>query len=206
MNVTGTGATGPGFVTVWPKGPPRPNASSLNLVESGDTAANLVIMPVGADGQVSFFTEAGTHLLADVFGWFGDATQPISSNGLVRPRDTRSRVRHATRPLSRRRIAGHEPGPHGSAGIPPVGVAAVALNVTGTFSEGGYITVWPTAKPLPNVSTLNLANRRDRGDTRANTAIVPVSDDPAFKGYVSYLAEMGAHVIVDTSGYFTAPV
>ena len=206
MNVTGTGATGPGFVTVWPKGPPRPNASSLNLVEPGDTAANLVIMPVGADGQVSFFTEAGTHLLADVFGWFGDATQPISSNGLFVPVpparvfDTRpDHYLFVGLPATNR--------PHtGQAGIPPVGVAAVALNVTGTFSEGGYITVWPTAKPLPNVSTLNLANRRDRGDTRANAAIVPVSDDPTFEGYVSYLSEMGAHVIVDTSGYFTAPV
>ena len=206
LNVTGTAATGPGFVTVWPKGPLRPNTSSLNLVELGDTAANLVIVPVGTDGRVSLFTEAGTHLLADVFGWFGDATQPISSNGLFVPLtpgrvfDTRpNHYLFVGLPATNR--------PHtGQAGIAPIGVAAVALNVTATFSEGGYITVWPTAKPLPIVSTLNLAHLPNRGDTRANAAIVPVSDEPSFKGWVSYLAEKGAHVIVDTSGYFTAPV
>jgi hypothetical protein len=37
---------------------------------TGDTRANGTLMAVGGDGNVAFFSEAGTHLLADVTGYF----------------------------------------------------------------------------------------------------------------------------------------
>jgi hypothetical protein len=37
------------------------------------------MVPLGADGQVSIFTQSGGHLLADVFGWFGPS--PATSDG-----------------------------------------------------------------------------------------------------------------------------
>ncbi len=69
LNVTGTGATADGFVTVWPCGRPRPTASNLNL-RTGATAPNLVIVKVGDGGAVCLFTQNGTDLVADVNGWF----------------------------------------------------------------------------------------------------------------------------------------
>ncbi len=69
LNVTGVEATAAGFVTVWPCGQPMPTASNLNL-DAGATAANLVIARVGVDDEVCIFTEAGTHLIADIAGWF----------------------------------------------------------------------------------------------------------------------------------------
>lgn len=70
LNVTATGGTADGFITVYPSGEARPNASNLNTV-GGMTRANLVIAKVGVDGAVSLFNSAGAqHLIADVVGYF----------------------------------------------------------------------------------------------------------------------------------------
>ena len=69
LNVTVTEAQGAGFVTVWPCGTPRPNASSLNYV-AGSTVPNGVIAKVGVNGKVCLFASNGTHLISDVAGYF----------------------------------------------------------------------------------------------------------------------------------------
>jgi hypothetical protein len=70
LNVTATGAAEETFVTVYPDGVGRPDASSLNVARGG-TIANLVIAKVGANGRVRLYNDAGgVHLLADVTGYF----------------------------------------------------------------------------------------------------------------------------------------
>lgn len=70
LNVTVTGTTGGGYLTVWPAGEPQPEASNLNFVP-GQTVPNLVITKVGESGMVSFFNYGGdSHVIADVMGWF----------------------------------------------------------------------------------------------------------------------------------------
>jgi plastocyanin len=71
LNVTVTQPTAPGYVTVYPDGMTRPTSSNLNFV-AGQTAPNLVIAPVGANGKVDFYNgSSGTvQVLADVSGWF----------------------------------------------------------------------------------------------------------------------------------------
>jgi photosystem II stability/assembly factor-like uncharacterized protein len=69
LNVTVTEAQGSGFVTVWPCGEGRPNASSVNYV-SGQTVANAVTSRVGAGGKVCLFTSATIHLVVDAGGSF----------------------------------------------------------------------------------------------------------------------------------------
>ena len=69
MNVTVTEATAAGFVTVWP-GSSRPTASSLNVTDVGQTISNHVIMATAADGGVRLFTQAGTHFVVDISGWY----------------------------------------------------------------------------------------------------------------------------------------
>ena len=68
LNVTVTEAQAPGFLTVYPCGIERPNASNLNFV-AGGTVANAVMVKVGASGQVCFFNSAGTQVIADVNGY-----------------------------------------------------------------------------------------------------------------------------------------
>jgi uncharacterized protein (DUF1501 family) len=70
LNVTATGAADETFVTVYPDGVGRPDASSLNVARGG-TIANLVVAKVGATGRVRLYNDAGeVHLLADVTGYF----------------------------------------------------------------------------------------------------------------------------------------
>lgn len=67
LNVTVTEPQGAGYATVWPCGAPRPLASNVNY-GPGSTIANEVVVKVGDGGRVCLFTQAATHLVADVAG------------------------------------------------------------------------------------------------------------------------------------------
>lgn len=70
LNVTATRPTTKTYLTVWPAGADRPEASNLNVV-AGQSRPNLVVAAVGAGGAVSVFNEAGTtDVVVDVLGWF----------------------------------------------------------------------------------------------------------------------------------------
>lgn len=69
LNVTATNSFGAGYVTTWPAGQPRPETSSLNLNRGGQTVAGHVVMRAGEPG-IGFYSDGGTDLLADVFGWY----------------------------------------------------------------------------------------------------------------------------------------
>ncbi|MFD7260523.1 hypothetical protein [Streptomyces sp. NPDC059874] len=69
LNVTVTGPTSSGFVTVYPHGIERPVVSNLNFT-AGQTVPNLVVVPV-VDGRVTFYNHSGdTHVIADLNGYF----------------------------------------------------------------------------------------------------------------------------------------
>ena len=69
LNVTVVDPTGSGFMTVYPSGSARPEASNLNFVV-GQTVPNLVIAKVGAGGAVTLFNSNGSsHVVVDVMGW-----------------------------------------------------------------------------------------------------------------------------------------
>jgi hypothetical protein len=70
INVTAVGPTAMSYLTVWPTDRAQPNASNLNL-SPGVTIANMVIVPLAADGSITIFNSAGsTDVLVDVLGWF----------------------------------------------------------------------------------------------------------------------------------------
>ncbi len=74
LNVTGVAPTAATFVTAFPAGEARPNASNLNL-RKGEVRPNLVFAKVGAGGKVSLFNASGSvNLLADVAGYFAGST------------------------------------------------------------------------------------------------------------------------------------
>lgn len=197
LNVTGTQTTAAGYVTAYPTGQSRPLASNLNL-DAGQTAANQVIVPVGAGGQVTFFHFSGGHLLADVAGYFTDGTAASGTSGLFVPvspnrlADTRQ-----PQPPSGKVGAGGvaDVSVAGIGGAPTNGIIAAAVNVTATQASGaGYITGWPTGTARPLASTLNL---NSVNETRANSATLPLGG-----GDISLYAFAGAHLIVDLAGYY----
>ena len=70
LNVTAAESTAPGFVTVWPSDKIRPTASSLNVTAAGQNIPNLVSVSISATGTVSLYTQSGTHLVADIAGYY----------------------------------------------------------------------------------------------------------------------------------------
>lgn len=202
LNVTAAAATAPGYITVWPTGQPQPNASNLNVTSVGQNIPNLVIVPVGTGGKVSFYTQGGGHLVADVAGWFGDGTQPSSAAGLFEPLspsrilDTRFATGVATTtPIAPDHSVDLTVAGNGGAPL-PVAFTAVVMNVTAADSTGpGFVTVWPAGQPQPVVSNLNITFA---GQNIPNLVVVPISTS----GAVSLYTQGGGHLVADIAGVF----
>ena len=58
-----------GYLTLWPQGQARPLASTLHALD-GAITSNLAIVPT-ANGWISAFASNPTHLVVDIFGYFG---------------------------------------------------------------------------------------------------------------------------------------
>ena len=75
LNVTATDPWYFGFVTAHPAGVPRPGSSNLNVTALDQVVANHAIVRAGTRG-LSVFTQSGTHLVADVAGWYLGTPEP----------------------------------------------------------------------------------------------------------------------------------
>lgn len=207
LNVTATEATLPGYVQVFPTNRAIAGGSSnLNASATGQTIANSVIVPLGDGGAVSFFTQTGAHLLADVAGYFKATTVDVAGGRYK----TVAPVRVLdTRPTSLKGYAGAKPVAKGrviatvagAAGLPAVAdVAAVVLNVTATEATGpGFVQVAAAGALTPGASSsLNVERAKE---TIPNLVIVPVSAT----GQVELYTQGGTHLLVDVLGWFTSP-
>jgi alpha-tubulin suppressor-like RCC1 family protein len=199
LNVTATEPTATSYVTAWPAGAARPNASNLN-VTAGATVANLVVTGVGDGGRVSLYNEAGTtQLIVDVVGWFGagGSYQPITPARIADFRGGGSTVDEQFRGDAV--LAPGESRPikiAGRAGVPAAAVAAVVLNVTITEPTApSFITVWPGGAARPNASNLNVR----AGQTVANAVVMKVGAN----GEINVFNESGqSRLIIDIAGWF----
>jgi glucose/arabinose dehydrogenase len=197
LAVTVTDPAAPGYVTVWPTGKSRPDASVVNPTKAGETRANLVLVPVGTDGKVSLFTFHGAHLIVDVTGWFTDSSASSSSSGLFQ-------AVVAAR-LSDSRQAGARLGRLPTAGsgtldfTSNVGASAraVVYNLTATrTSAPGYVTAYPAGDAVPLASNVNADAA---GQSRASLAISSLAN----ASKVSFFASAATDVVIDESGWFT---
>jgi hypothetical protein len=198
LNVTAVDPTTAGYVTVYPDGAERPVASNLNFTP-GEVIANLVTVPVGADGAVDFYNFAGSvNLVADLAGYYTTTGTGslLDSTGPVRVLDTRDGTGAPQAPV----------GPGGTIslpvdgvdGVPAAGVTAVVLNVTATdTTAASYVTVYPDGGTRPLASNLNFT----AGETIPNLVVVPVGAD----GKVDFYNFAGStDLVADLSGYYTA--
>jgi hypothetical protein len=86
----------------------------------------------------------------------------------------------------------------GRAGVPRTGVTSVVLNATATGStKPGFITIFPTGDPLPEISNLNFVS----GLTVANLVTVALGD---FGQVSAYNATGSADLIFDIAGYYAS--
>jgi hypothetical protein len=157
-----------------------------------------VVVPVGADGKIDFYNNAGsTDLVADLEGYYTTGTTGGSTFvplGPVRVLDTRNGTGGYSSPV----------GPGGTIilqvtgidGVPASGVTAVVLNVTATdTTASSYVTVYP-AGVRPTASNLNFTT----GETIPNLVVVPVNGD----GQVAFYNNAGSvDLVADLAGYYT---
>ena len=74
LNVTVTEPGASGYVTVWPSGTARPNASNLNFV-AAQTIPNMVIVKLGSDGAIQLMSNAGCpNIIIDIAGYYTSPT------------------------------------------------------------------------------------------------------------------------------------
>jgi hypothetical protein len=200
LNVTVTQPDAPGYTTVWPSGTPMTDTSSVNVDATDQTRATLVTVPVGPDGAVKVFSERGSHVVADVVGYFQPARDGQgrlftltpsrlldTRTGVGQPNDTPAKPTDGT--TVELTVAGR-------GGVPATGATAAILNLTMTATDApGYVTAFGGDVPQPLASNLNASAA---GETIANLAIVPIGAG----GTVKLFTERGTHLVVDVVGYF----
>ncbi len=174
LNLTETGGTSSGYVSAYPTGTARPNASNINYV-AGGTRANLVTVQVGAGGDVDLYNSAGhVNLIADISGYFITGRDPSvvgpgSALRLVPPRrllDTRTWSPSGLKPRAHDDVLvdeGDGTNPYMTAAL----VTVTAVQPTG----GGYVSAYRSGGNPTLTSTLNLVP----GVTTPNLAVVPVT-------------------------------
>jgi hypothetical protein len=200
LNITSAGAGGTGYITAWPCGAVRPNASNLNY-GVGAPIANSAIVRVGTGGKVCLFTaDNSTELIVDINGWFpaGSDYTPASPARLLDTRPGLTTVDAVGAGLGVRRAGGtYELQVTGRAGVVG-GASAAVLNITSAEADGtGFVTAWPCGSPRPTASNLNYGV----GAPVANNAIVKVGTG----GKICLLtADTDTQLIADVNGWFPA--
>jgi serine protease len=186
LNVTATGATAPGYITVWPCNQPQPYTSNLNYLQY-QNIPNAVIATVDSNGQVCFASSSPTFLIADISGWFeqGSNLDVITPQRLF---DTRPTIRISTTPTYVLDLSATSP-------ITPGAATAAVLNVTATSAtKPGFATVWPCDQPQPPTSNLNFGVNEDI----PNLVITKVSASNT----VCFNSSTPVHLIADLMGWF----
>lgn len=202
VTVTVTDPASAGNVSVYPDADSTPGTSNLNFAHA-QTAADLVVVPVGPDGRIDLratTTGGSVQLIADLAGYYL-AGQPTATGAFTplaptRLLDTRTGTGAPAQP-----VANHATlrlPVTGLAGVPASGVSAVAVTVTVTNPHSpGNISVYPDGDPPPATSNLNFT----RAQTTADLVIVPVGPDATID-LTSTTTGGTVDLIADIAGYY----
>ncbi len=194
LNVTATNPTASSYLTVFPAGATRPTASNLNFL-AGQTVPNRVVVKLSTAGKVTIYNLTGnTDVVADVGGWFTDATS--TAGGSVFYGITPARILDT-------RNGGTPIGPNGTltvsvggAGVVPAAAKAVVMNVTVTNTTlSSYLTVWPSLVTQPTASDLNWV----AGQSVPNLVIVQLGTNGSID---LYNLQGNTDVVLDVVGWY----
>ncbi len=190
------------FLTVFSTGEGLPTVSTLNS-HDGRVKANAAIVQAGDQDSVSVYVYNTADVVLDIDGYFvppSDSTVPTMQFYPLPPCRVAD-TRNATGSLGGPSIAAG-----GSRAFPilssscdiPSTAQAYSLNVTAVpHTTLNYLTIWPTGKTQPYVSTLNSPT----GTVVANAAIVPAGQN----GDIDVFATDNTDLIIDVNGYFAIP-
>jgi hypothetical protein len=192
LNVTATGYSSLGWLTLFPGAGSRPATSTLNFDRAEYAIANSAVARLGNGGQAC--ANAGntaSQVIVDVTGGLSNTgffliPLLLSPQRLV---DTRSNGGPIPANASRCFAVA------GQAGI-PADAAGALLNVTAVGQSGrGWLTVFPNGQPVPSTSSLNYDNVEY---AIANGVVARIGAG----GQVCVQAgSASSNVILDASGY-----
>jgi hypothetical protein len=160
----------------------------------------MVIVPVGADGTVSVYTNNPSHIVVDVTGYITDGSAVATTAGLfvpvptARASDTRldpggGLSLGSTRTVQLTGLAA--PLPNVAAGA-----SAVSLNLTAVDGAGpGFLVAFPSGTTRPPTSSVNFTAT----DPVANGGLLKLSTG----GALDVFSNQSADFVIDVNGYFT---
>ncbi|MDH5243333.1 MAG: S8 family serine peptidase [Chloroflexota bacterium] len=198
-NVTVTGATGSGYLSIGPTMTSTPSTSSVNFLKGRNQANNLTLR-MGSGGTVAAVIVGATgmraHVVLDVTGYYlpgndGAAWYPVVPKRLL---DTR-----IGRGLSGRFQDAKPRNLQVSGGIVPAGAVGITGNVTVTASTGsGYVSTGATMTAEPSTSTVNFR----RGENMANGVNLPLGPSGRIGAVYQGPSGSSTHLLLDVVGYF----
>ncbi len=204
-NLTVTGQTSLGYLSLGPTAMNYPISSTLNF-PVGDDRANGVTVALGAGGTLSLtynaVAGATAHAIFDVSGYFTPDTSGSTYHAVSPARllDTRNGTGGISGPLSSH--VARSFGLTGGGSPIPAGATAVTGNLTVTGqTSGGYFFIGPDGTNDPTSSTLNFPVRDDRAN---NVTVALGAGGTLWVTFVAPTAGNSAHAIFDVTGYFTA--
>ena len=199
-NLTVTGNTGSGFLTVTPgDAASAGDSSTINWSSANTTRANAFQVGVDEAQQVKVFAQGGsTQFVLDVMGYYVAEDAAASTMTAITPeRVYDSRIPGAGGPLTGGTSRTVDVA---SAGGVPADATAVAYTVTITgTTNSGYLAVAPAGDGEPAVSTINWTTSNT---TLANSSIVGVNNGE-IEAFVGGDSSKSTQFIIDVIGYFT---
>ena len=184
-----------GYIGAFPSGAAWDGTSNVNVVP-GDVRANLIVVPLGADGKISLQTLNIADVVVDVLGYVTSPTAPAASSGLfsfIEP----TRIVDTRLPLGFGRLADNSSSPVAAPSAGAASKSALVQNLTVTqTSAPGWIAAYPATGTTPLVSSVNFTGPNQ---TRAALAFTQI---PA-SGQESITALVATDVVIDVIGYFS---
>ncbi len=198
VNLTAVATTSAGYFTMFPGGTSRPTASSINFPK-GWTGANMVTVPVGADGTIALYNYGGAaHAVIDVLGWYWKGadedlgSQMLPLGDAFRAYDSRDE----SDPLSGTEsedIYDDFGDPEAAAQVSEYVLTVTAVGAT----KPGVLTVWSGQGTRPTASTVNY----EPGVIAPNMVVVRAGHSAKGAGFrVSNTSSGSVHVVVDIVG------
>lgn len=204
LNVTVSGSTAAGKITVYPAGVTKPSAEHLNFT-SAAVVSNQVVVPLGTGanaGKITLHNSATStaQLVVHVMGYYKPDT------GLYFTATNKRALQTSTAPATPLAAASTRNVQIAGTTTPALGIpteaTTVVLNVTvSSATAPGFLTIFPKGGIKPGVKSVNFT----AGKSTSNLVTVAMGTGLTNGGGISIFNSAGStNVTVDVVGYFSA--
>ena len=200
-NVTVTGQSAAGYVSITTTATATPRSSTLNF-PTGENRANNVTASLASNGTLAAVYKAAAgkkaHVIFDVTGYFLPGPEDAAYNTVTPVRLLDTRVGNG---LSGKFVSGT---PRelliGTRGGIPAGAVAITANLTVVGqTKAGFVSVTPTSIVNPTTSNINFPTK----DVRANGLTAKLIGGKLWLVYKAATAAQ-TDLILDVTGYYLA--